>query len=170
MNTETFLLRIINPGLDLLEFIGGPKPHPNAQRMLIAIGMQESGSSLNARYQNSPSTNPGPARGWFQFEQGGGVAGVLNHRSTLEWAHKACDACWVQPHPAAVWRALEGHDQLATIFARLLLWTDAQPLPTTEQNGWDYYIRNWRPGKPHPQNWPTNWRAASNAIREDLIA
>ncbi len=44
--------------------------------------------------------------------------------------------------------ALDLHE--TGVFARLLLWTDAKPLPAIgdEQGAWDYYLRNWRPGKP----------------------
>jgi hypothetical protein len=66
-------------------------------------------------------------------------------------------------HP--IWRALEGHDALATAFARLLLWTDPRTLPTTQQAGWQYYLDNWRPGKPHPGAWPKHWAAANEALR-----
>jgi hypothetical protein len=164
MTPQEFLSSIIDPGLVSLESVGGPPLSDNARRMLLAIALQESGPQLVARYQNSPSTSPGPARGWWQFEQGGGVTGVLNHSASKSWASKACETCTVVAQPSSVWRSLEGHDDLAVMFARLLLWTDPRPLPTTEVDAWDYYIRNWRPGKPHPENWPTNWKTASMTV------
>lgn len=126
---------------------------------MLAIAMQESGSSLNARYQNSPG-NAGPAKGWWQFEQGGGVRGVLNHKSTSDLARRACQRCTVVASDAAVHRALEGHDPLAVIFARLLILTEPKPLPQNVGEGWEQYLRLWRPGKPHPDNWPANWELA----------
>lgn len=63
---------------------------------------------------------------------------------------------------------MEYDDTLACIFARLLLWTDARALPAadaaSQQTAWNYYNRNWRPGKPHPAAWPANWKAALVAI------
>lgn len=165
MTPEDFLARIIDDGLAFLHSIGGPSPSLEARRMLLAIAMQEVGSGLKARYQNHPAVAPGPARGWWQFEQGGGVAGVLNHAATRDWARKAAAHHEVSAEPAAVWRALEGHDQLATVFARLLLWSDPRPLPTTEQEAWDYYLRNWRPGKPHQSTWAANWQTADRTVR-----
>jgi hypothetical protein len=29
---------------------------------------------------------------------------------------------------------------------------------------WDYYLRNWRPGKPHPERWSVNHGAACEAL------
>jgi hypothetical protein len=45
----------------------------------------------------------------------------------------------------------------------LLLWTDPQPMPTSQDAGWQCYLRNWRPGKPHPDQWPRNWASAEAA-------
>lgn len=168
MTPEQFLDEIITPGLERLEALGGPAVTPDAKRIMLAIAQQESGASLSARYQSSPSTSPGPARGFWQFEQAGGVAGVLSHSASKDHAAKLCQSCVVVANSGAVWRSLEGHDDLAVGFARLLLFTDPRPLPVTEQDGWDYYIRNWRPGKPHPENWARNWENASAAVRRVL--
>jgi hypothetical protein len=56
---------------------------------------------------------------------------------------------------AAVYAALEHDDVLAAAFARLLLWTDPEPLPAVGevQRAWALYLRTWRPGKPHRQTW-----------------
>lgn len=164
MTPAQFLDDIIIPGLERLRGLGGPPISFEAKRMLLAIAMQEVGASLEARYQHSPAASPGPARGFWQFEQGGGVAGVLAHHASRTWAKALCEHCVVVGSPAAVWRALEGHDDLATGFARLLLWTDPRALPVTEQDGWDCYMRNWRPGKPHPARWPDHWRRAHAAV------
>lgn len=164
MTPRAFLEFILDPGLVFLEQAGGPRMSDQARRLLLCIALQESGPQLNSRYQNSPAASPGPARGWWQFEQGGGVTGVLNHSASKSLASRACDLCFILAQPSSVWRALEGHDTLAVVFARLLLWTDPKPLPTTEVEGWDCYLRVWRPGKPHPANWPSNWRTASHTV------
>jgi hypothetical protein len=164
MTPDNFLSSIVDPGLEVLHSLGGPGLSDDARRMLVAIALQESGPGLAARYQSSPGATPGPARGWWQFEQGGGVAGVLQHARSKDLAAKCCDVFTIVPAQAAVWRALEGHDGLATCFARLLLWTDPQAVPSSQQAGWDCYQRNWRPGAPHPNNWPGNWQTASDAV------
>jgi hypothetical protein len=170
MYPEEFLSSIVDPGLAFLANFGTPQPSDDARRMMVAIALQESGQGLNARYQNSPSTSPGPARGWWQFEQGGGVAGVLQHNASSLMAYEACKRLTVVPQAAAVWRAIEGHDMLATVFARLLLWTDPRALPTEQGAGWDYYVRNWRPGKPHPEMWPGNWKTATDTLGKVLVS
>ena len=163
MSPEQFLVRIQDPGLLRLLELGGPPLTRDARRMMLCIALQESGPQLEARYQNSPSSSPGPARSFWQFESGGGCAGVLTHRASKDLAHALCRECTVQPHAAAVWRAMEGHDILAAGFARLLLWTLPEPLPAMESDGWTQYMSAWRPGKPHRDAWSRNWPVATAA-------
>jgi len=169
MSPDTFL-NLIDNGLEFLASLNGPQPTDAARRLLLAIAMQESGPKLDARYQNSPSPMPGPAKSFWQFEQGGGVTGVLNHSASRALAREACATLAVVADPAAVWRAMEGNDELACTFARLLVWTDPQPLPTTEAAAWECYLRLWRPGKPHPETWPANWQAATTAVLNTPLA
>lgn len=132
---------------------------PAAVTMLVAISGQEAG--YTARYQVLSSGNKGPARGLWQFERGGGVAGVMTHRSSKAHAIALCKHFNVVFDDRAIWTALETNDQLAACFARLLLITDPRPLPPphpfNEQAAWDTYLRNWRPGKPHRNRWGAHW-------------
>lgn len=165
MQPPDFLYTIVDPGLNLISELGGPKPTDDVRRFLLAVAMQESGRALEARYQNSPGPVPGPARGFWQFERTGGVHGVLTHGASKSLAKQLCEACAVHSDTSAVWRALEGHDLLATGFARLLLFTDTHPVPTTEEAAWDCYCnRLWRPGAPHPETWHENWEAAGSTV------
>lgn len=161
----TFLAEVIDPGLNFLASAGGPRPNDEIRRFLLAIAQQESGPSLDARYQASPSTSPGPARGFWQFEQGGGVKGVRNHSSSKDLAAKVCQSCIIVNQDQAVWRALEAHDLLAVSFARLLVLTYPGALPKTQQDGWNQYLNLWRPGKPHPDSWAGNWSRADAAVK-----
>ncbi len=119
-----------------------------ARLELLAIGRQESRFVYRAQVG-------GPARGFWQFEQGGGVRGVLMHPSTTNLITEVCQARQVQCNAPAVYRAIENDDILACCMARLLLWTDPQPLPAADDadGAWDYYVRCWRPGRPHPKTW-----------------
>lgn len=117
-----------------------------------AIGQQESGYLVRRQYGN------GPARGYWQFEEGGGVKGVMEHKSTAELARSVCHARGVPFVRRAVWEVLETDDVLAAAFCRLLMWTDSGKLPTSEADGWAMYARTWRPGKPHPDKWPASWK------------
>jgi len=164
MPPEIFLSDILDPGLAALAEQGGPVVSDAARRFLLAVALQESGPKLDARYQNSPAGAPGPARGWWQFEQSGAVRGVLTHSASQRLARLMCDACTVVAGEAAVWRALEGHDLLASAFARLLLWTDPPPIPTTQPAAWDCYMRLWRPGKPNQPAWAGNWSTAVQTV------
>ena len=46
-------------------------------------------------------------------------------------------------------------------------YTDPAPLPRLghQQTAWDYYLRNWRPGKPHPEFWPRHYTNALDALK-----
>ncbi|PPC77925.1 hypothetical protein C4K68_07720 [Pokkaliibacter plantistimulans] len=147
---------IIQPALTLLP---EKMRSPQAEVMLLAIGGQE--SRLHYRHQIG-----GPAHGLWQFEQGGGVKGVLEHKATRAMAAEVCAARQVPPTIPAVYAAIEFDDVLACCFARLLLWTDPGRLPnrTEESLGWTVYQRNWRPGQPHPQTWPTYWGKAVGSV------
>ncbi len=62
-----------------------------------------------------------------------------------------------------VYEAIRYNDNLAVVFARLLLYTDPRPLPSVESEyieSWEYYLRNWRPGKPHHETWAVNRQKA----------
>lgn len=165
MDPRFFAETILYPGLDILAAETGIPPKRAAARFLLAIALQE--SKLLHRYQiGSRPDRPGPARGWWQFERGGGVHGVLTHKATKKAAAAWCRFCRVNPEEHAVWRALEGHDLLAVGFARLLVWTSPQALPQTEQSAWVQYAHElWRPGKPHPATWPEHWRTADATCR-----
>lgn len=128
--------------------------------LLLAIALQESG--LRHRRQVG-----GPAMGLWQFEQRGGVHGVIRHEATRLMARAVCLLRAVAPTDGDVYGALAHDDLLACAFARLLLWTDPNPLPRLggERVAWDYYLRNWRPGKPHPEAWAGNYRQALAAVR-----
>ena len=127
--------------------------------LLLAIGLQES------RFEHRRQIG-GPARGFWQFERGGGVAGVLRHPVSRAEALKVCDARGVSPVPEQVYWKLEFDDVLAAAFARLLLFTDPAPLPAICEcdKAWDYYLRTWRPGKPHRRTWDELYARAMESI------
>lgn len=131
-----------------------------ADVMLIAIGLQESG--LAARVQHGG----GPAHGYWQFEQGGAIPGLLRLDSTRRHARAVCAACGVSTDSGSIWSAMAKDDVLAAAFARLLLWSDPFPIPapTDQDGGWAYYTKLWRPGKPHPKRWPANHEIARRIV------
>lgn len=154
---ERVLSAVVMPALRLL-----PRPlsTDEAAVMMLAIGGQESG--FRTREQVG-----GPAHGLWQFEKGGGVRGVLKHRSSAGYARTLCEQFDVPATEAAVYWALTENDELAAGLARLLLWTDPLRLPVIgdEQGAWDYYVRNWRPGKPHRDRWGEHYAAAVQAVQ-----
>lgn len=137
---------------------------PGARAMLLAIGLQES----RFLYRRQIG---GPARGFWQFERGGGVRGVLTHPATaataggvLERLRYGRGASHTDVHAA-----LEHNDVLACVFARLLLWATPGALPVADHadDGWALYLAGWRPGKPHPKAWPSLFREAWGHVGAD---
>lgn len=126
-----------------------------AQVILLTIGLQES------RFQFRRQLGNGPARGFWQFEEGNkvsraGVYGVMNHAASKDHMKRICAHFGVEFTTKAVWEALETNDVLACCAARLLMYTDAAKLPAVNDpdGAWKMYAeRVWRPGKPHPQTW-----------------
>lgn len=162
MTHAEFLRRIMRPAALWTEQVTGLRATPEALRFLLAIAGQE--SNCTHRYQVLSSGNPGPARSFWQAEVTGGPILVLRHRLTSARALALCEAASVRPEPAHVWRAIEGHDGLAYGLARLLVLTDPAPLPVREDEAWRYYLRQWRPGRPHEASWSRHWTAAGIAV------
>lgn len=129
----------LSAALDLL-----PERMRSAQAVvaLLAIQMQEAPNQEQRQVG-------GPAVGIWQFEEGGGIAGVLRHPASRPYALSVCKALGVEPTKDAVYAALQGCDDvLDAAFARLLLWTDAEALPALGDvtGAWQLYLRTWRPG------------------------
>lgn len=156
MNLKDVLATAVMPALAMLpDSMNSAK----ARVMMLAIGLQESRFELRRQVG-------GPARGFWQFERDGGVVGVLEHRASKDHAAALCAARGVKADKDAVYPALENDDVLAAGFARLLLWTDPRALPVVGDSGaaWDCYLRNWRPGKPHPNTWGKLYDQAAFAV------
>src|SRR5437868_9899352 len=124
MPLAAVIAKIINPGLAMLPLA---MDSPRARLMLLTIGRQESKFKDRAQVLNGGGR--GPARGFWQFEQGGSVKGVMTHPATAGHAHRICaerGVPWERPN---VWAALEHDDLLACAFARLNLWWAPGALP-----------------------------------------
>lgn len=126
-----------------------------ARAMLLAIGLQESGFAHRTQVG-------GPARGFWQFEQAGGTAGVLAHPTTMDYSRIVCGELVYPPDAETCYRAIADNDVLACCFARLLLWTLPDRLPPRghADRAWAQYLSAWRPGKPRPDDWPANYTLA----------
>jgi len=143
------------PLADALAILPAAMNKPEAQVMVTAICLQESGLIYRKQMGN------GPARGFPQFELGtrqsrGGVWGIYLHDASRFWLDRLCAARGVQFLPESIWRALETDDVLAAGIARLLLFTDPYRLPAIDDadGSWGLYLRTWRPGKPRAETWP----------------
>ena len=147
MSPEAFLQNALSPALRLLP---ASMTSREACAMCIAIALQE--SRLKHRRQIG-----GPARSYFQFEQGGGVRGVLTHPASKPRIMEVLMALDydVNADATACYIAIEHNDILAAAFARLLLYTLPDPLPAREQPdiGYSQYLQTWRPGRPHESTW-----------------
>jgi len=164
MNGAAIPFLAINNALTLLP---GAMDTPEARVMLLAIGLQESRFAHRRQLVGSPPRPTGPAKGYWQFERGGGCHGVVTHPASRYWMARVCHQRSVPFTAAAVWNGIEHDDVLAAAAARLLLFTDPRRLPQLgdEATAWQTYIRIWRPGKPHRNTWPTLYASALDIAR-----
>lgn len=130
-----------------------------ARAMLLAIGLQESA------FEHRRQIN-GPARGFWQFESRGGVAGVLEHSHTREYAIISAQRLNYAPTVGEVYEAIEHNDTLAAVFARLLLWTLPGRLSGADagDRAWRDYLEAWRPGRPHRDRWNDSFDSAWRSL------
>lgn len=154
MTPIEFTALILRPGIAWCQAVPGWNVpfDDRAQLMLHAIAGQE------ANWTDRVQAGNGPAHGFWQMERRGGVVGVMGNKATAQLAYNACEKAGIEHLSAPpVWgvMATDKGDGLATAFARLLLWSDPRPLPNAgnEEAGWEYYLRNWRPGKPSRDRW-----------------
>lgn len=155
MTPKGLLTDAIDPALALLASVAGVKSDARARLLVMAIAGQE--SAWRYRLQVG-----GPARSFWQFEKGGGVRGVLTHPATQGAIRDVCAELFIICVEDVVYEAMAWNDVLGACMARLLLYTDPAPLPDAGQvnQAWEYYLRNWRPGMPHPDVWPGRYGTA----------
>lgn len=160
---------LIRPVVTRLASDFGIKGGAAAEAMLGAIGLQESGFATRDQMDAGPPVL-GPATGFWQFERTGGVRGVMRHPASRDVAKTLILESGTPPEEDAVWRlfATVQGDELACVFARLLLFTDPVALPppvlSAEAEAWACYLRNWRPGRPRREHWGPFWRDACSAV------
>ena len=150
---------------------------PQVLVAMLAIGLQESWFVHRYQVLNTPGVK-GPARGFWQFESGGGVRGIMTHAATKTHLQKACRVLGVPFDRQTIWLALEHNDELAVVCARLLLYSDPRPLPEVGdvEGMWQYYLRNWRPGayfngsataqKSLRSKWDTNYSSTLEEVNK----
>ncbi len=133
-----------------------------AVAMMLAIGLQESKFEYRKQVE-------GPAKGFWQFEMGGGVKGVLTHPVTGPIVLPVLKLLGYAQDSRACYDAIQHNDVLAAVFARLLLWSVPGRLPTSKETekAWLYYCEGWRPGKPHPQTWEKNFNTAWDFVNQE---
>lgn len=153
---QTVLAKVIVPGLALLP---ARYESPVARVQMLAIAMQE--SDLRTRMQDGN----GPARGLWQCEKP--IFGLLlGNTNSASQVRALCQVRAIAAWPTDMWLAVTTDDLFAACIARMMLWCDPRPLPALGDvdDAWICYQKNWGPGKPRPQDWPTNYAAALAAV------
>ena len=159
--------RAITPALALLP---ARMSSPEAEVMLLAIGLQESRFQHRRQLVGSPPRPTGPAKSFWQAEQGGGmVTGLLRYHDdrVRDVVVGLCAVRGVAPAARDVWDAIEHDDVLAAGLARLLLFADPGRLPKLGDvdGAWQLYLRTWRPGRPKPETWPALYAQAMEVVQ-----
>jgi hypothetical protein len=151
----TILNNILTASFSLME----PRfDAPRARVQLLTTAQQESGLRYRIQQPN------GPAHSWWQFEEKGGVQEVMNHAVTGPHLRKIVADLGYAWDRRSLYNLMTNNDLLAGCMARLLLYIDPRPLPTTAQEGWNQYLARWRPGKPHRETWDDYWEQASDHV------
>lgn len=155
MTPETLDKLIVRPTLAWMAafFSKERMAHIDARRFLIAVAIQE--SELHHRTQ----IGGGPGRGLWQIEAGFGA--VRNHDVVGRMLLEAAGEMEVLPLSLETCRQA---DHFACLVARLILWADPHMLPAGQGDGWETYLRTWKPGKPRPSDWPQSWKGAVMVI------
>lgn len=158
MTPEYALSLVIRP---VLSWMGSRYSSVDAERMMLAIGIQESG--FRHRRQVVSTYEYGPARGWWQFERPGVAEALSDDRHDLVM-RLGLPADLRKLHEIIEWSEIG-----ATVCARLLLWGEPEPLPSPEacDEGWRQYINRWKPGKPDAQRWDRAWDQACKIIEDN---
>lgn len=162
MYADQFYANIYDPAATVAARLIGVPRSPIADQMLMTIAGQESLWTFRLQVN-------GPARGFWQFEKGtpvsrGGVTGVHGHPAARTRTASLCAGLALPGDVAATYDNLAYNDTLAVGVARLLLYTDPKPLPTNVADGWAYYLRTWRPGRPREETWEARWNAVRGSV------
>jgi len=174
MKAADFYSRIVKPTLTLMAELPEIKlpVSDKAAVLTMTCAGQESGWAARRQIgigQYYPQSVG--ARGYWQFEStwGGPVAINDVQQKTPKQLAAVCAYLEIPTDELALYEAIAWNDTLACAIARLLLWTDPNPLPAIgdKTGSWNYYLRNWRPGAPHPETWSARYDAALAAIGSD---
>lgn len=162
MDCATFNTQILVPALAFIR--GNLKNIPASveeHTMLLAIAGVE--SAWSQRTQQPVAY----AHSFYQFERGG-VLGLMRDDETSKQVAVLCGMASVPFQSTAIWNymAKPEADNFSAAMARLLLWTDPRPLPKNEVDGYQCYLRLWRPGAPYKDRWLSVYGQAVAAISE----
>ncbi len=157
MIVSEFLHRLVDPALTFGFGITQIPVTDKARVLVMTIAGQES----HWQYRRQLG---GPARSYWQFEKFGGVAGLFS--VTPRQLRAVCDVLDIPYDIGIVYEAMAWNDTLACNMARLLLWSDPAPLPPVgdKAGSWNYYLRLWLPGLPHPETWDARYGQSLSAM------
>lgn len=168
MTPRDLLHESVDPALEMLAALG-VRSDNRARVLVMAIAGQE--SEWKARRQIGigqyyPQTVG--ARGYWQFESTWGGPVAINEvmQKAPSVLAALCAELDIPVDERALYEAVAWNDVLAAALARLLLWVDPAALPAVGavEEGWDYYLRNWKPGAPHHETWPARYATAMELI------
>jgi hypothetical protein len=158
MTPDDCLSTLIRPALQHVRAYDTPQ----AEVMLLAIALQESGLATRVQDGN------GPAHGFWQFELPSAVVDfVRSGRSDIkvEVVRRGFPL-----NAVALWRTIEVSlgDAVACLLARDRLYRlipEALPELGDLTGAWQQYVRAWGPGKPSPARWDEVYPVALETVQ-----
>jgi hypothetical protein len=135
-----------------------------ARVQLLATGLQESGFHFRSDKRVGHPYSTGPERGFWRIKRTA-IAMLLLHEASRQQLIVLC-ASRPQRVPlddTLIHARVEFDDVLSAGVARLIYWADPRPLPLLNApaaEGWDCYLRNWKPEMPRRETWDSHHRDA----------
>lgn len=173
MTPSDFLQRIVEPTLVWMSGVMTPIiPVSDKARVMVMTCAGQESNWQHRRQIGIGQYHPQSvgARGYWQFESTWGGPVALNDvtQKTLNQLAVVCKHLEIPGDELTLYEAIAWNDTLACAVARLLLWADPAPLPEVgdKQKSWEYYLRNWRPGVPHPETWSDRYDKSLAAIQK----
>lgn len=161
-----FISEVIDPNLMIIRGISGKDNMwtAEAKQEILTICLQE--TDLRYRRQH-PS---GPARGFAQFEGGQQQALdlIMRHDVVGPWLHEYAASVVLPFSLEELYTAMQYHDGLVIVAARLLLYTDYRSMTMDQDIGYEIYDDCWQPGAKRPEDWPNNWARAYGVLAENI--
>lgn len=162
INEEYLMKQILIPAL---KFLPPQLDSINVRVLLLSIGFQESGFVSRVQVKDDNMQDDIVGKGFYQFTY---IAckDVYEFQTNRFNFLDILNQLRIQNSARAVHTAIQFHDILATITARIFLYQSPLSVPCCDdyKSMWYIYKSRWRPGRPRRENWDTHCKRAKEIV------